>query len=148
MTFVIGKHCVLCDLRKMALPHTIGQTSEFLKWLSWYCVVNSVEIKSISLQAELAPFYYTEIRLSTYLRSSSRSKMVFRKQRGKNIHCMLRTTQSKLLKLLRIFKVVTWAICVDTGSTTTVRNIYTFYCLRHSKVVISSRLRIFRYGFI
>jgi len=32
--------------------------------------------------------------------------MVFRTKRGKNIHCMIHTTQSKLLKLLRICEVV------------------------------------------
>ena len=30
LTCVIGKRCVLCDLRKMALLHRIGQTLEFV----------------------------------------------------------------------------------------------------------------------
>jgi len=39
---------------------------------------NDVEIKSLSVQTQLGSIYYTELHVSTYLRLSSRSQLVFK----------------------------------------------------------------------
>lgn len=46
--------------------------------MSSRCVVNSIKIKQTPVQTELNSIYYRELHVSTYLRPSSGSQLVFK----------------------------------------------------------------------
>jgi hypothetical protein len=83
-------------------------------------------IKSVSVRTQLNYIYYTELHVSTYLRLSSGSQLVFKTYWGRSLyHVSNYNTKLKLLKLLWPY---TGTVCVDRGSAATVKStVYTLY---------------------
>jgi hypothetical protein len=65
---------------------------DMFKQISPGCVVNTTRIKSISVQTQLNSIYYIVLHVSTYLRSSSGSQLVFKTCSGSthNIYFFLK----------------------------------------------------------